>query len=233
MADNLGGLDTPEQLIQAYQNSLRQRSIARRCISLAILAAIVTYAVLIWNTFLDFKNNNLPEFGRALSSELTNIAPQMTSNIRGMVSRLYPQYESVFKHKAAETWPRMELEIHSQLNQLEDFATGQWPNIQQGILQIAQIQEGVVMGELKGVLAPEDVEKIGQAYGDALKKKYDEILSLSLGAYTDKILKNANSIGTTLSQMADKEKDAPKPTDMMQIVGMMLELAGLQLQQAR
>ncbi len=231
MANGPLNLNSPEQLIAAYRETIRQRTVARTCVSLAVLGVVVIYVFMIWNTVMQFKNERLPDFARALGVQFASLTPKMTAQVGGMVERLYPEIQAAVHQKASQNWPAIEGELHNQMLLLAKFAESRWPLIQQGIVQLIQLQRAAVHKELKDILDEDDAESISEAYGAALQKKYEDIVAMTLGSYGDVLVKNAKEIGNVLNAMADKESKVRNPKEMQEILGILLELAGVHLQQ--
>ncbi len=231
MADNI---ISPEQLIAEYKEVARKRSFAKMCVSVAVVGVVVLYVLTIWQSVKELKDNRLPELSAAIGMEFAAMAPKMMTGVQGMFTRLFPLYGAAFQKTATETWPLLNSSLEKEYNALENSALEQWPAIKEGVITLAQVQEAVVMTELKGSLDAADAQRISEAYGRALKLKYEELISSGMGKNTDGIISDAKQIGIIVNDMAKQDKELTgKTMEMNKIVGVLLEMVGVHIQQAK
>ncbi len=231
MADNIA---SPEQMIAEYKEVARKRSFAKMCVSVAVVGVIVIYVLTIWQSVKELKDNRLPELSAAIGTEFAAMAPKMMTSVEGMFTRLCPLYGAAFQKSATVTWPKLHTSLDKEYNALENSALEQWPAIKDGVMSLAQVQEAVVMTELKGTLNAADAERISEVYGKALRQKYEELVSSGMGKNTDSIIYNSQQIGTIVKDMAKNDQEfSGKPMDMTRVVGILLEMVGVQIQQAK
>jgi hypothetical protein len=81
---------------------------------------------------------------------------------------------------------------------------------------------------LTGILSAADAESMSEMYGAALVNEMNSLLQGKLMAHVDV----SRQIGENLHEMLAAAPASTEPVDSQELLGVMLELAGLQLQQA-
>jgi len=203
-----------------------QRTVVRRSISLLIVGVIAIGVCAIWATVTDFRYHRLTEFTAALNAEAARISPSLVRDARGMVNRLYPHYVTCFAEMFERDWDKMRTEAHTQIEMLDAYAQSKWPEIEKALLDVVLTSQDVLQEELHKVLPAAEARQIKLAYGEALEAKRDEIMS---GRYRPHI-EVAREIGVKLEQIVATEPDIQPPVDMKETLGILLELAGVELQ---
>jgi hypothetical protein len=215
-----------QELIAAYQLSEKRRAQARRSVTLVILGVIAIYVSLLWGTIRDFKVNHMSEFTAALGVEAVGLAPQVTADMRAMVNRLYPHYVSTFQMMFERDWPKIQAQGLKEMNALDEHARSRWPQIETEINNLVLTSEDVARDELGKFVSEADVQTIAIAYGEAIKGKVDVVLTTTLKDHVNV----SKQIGENLEKMCATEPDIVKPIDMKTTLGMMLEVAGIEIQ---
>jgi len=216
------------ELIDRFREAQRARAAARRATSLLILGAVAVYGTLIWATFLDFRNNRLPQLSQALAREAAARAPGLAGEARGMLNRLHPHYVDSLREVMERDWGKLRYEALAQADELDAYAQDRWPRMQEGIARLAATAENVSREELSRVLPMEQARQLGLAYGEALHRHYDRLLSDVSFDHTVLALE----IGENLESLIATEPDIEPRADCREAVGILLELAGVELQES-
>jgi hypothetical protein len=214
-------------LIEAHRSAERSRATARRSISLLIVGVIVIHLGLLWSALTDFRSRDFPEFLGAVGGELANISPRLVSDVQDMVNRLYPHYVHVFSQMFERDYPRMADTAHAELSKLDAYAQEKWPLIEGGIVDLTLTSEDVVREEMSNILSDDEVQRISAAYGAAIHNRFNEVLTTTLKEHVDL----SREIGLNLDRMVATEPDLAQPVSMQEALGILLELAGSELQQ--
>ncbi|MBN1675858.1 MAG: hypothetical protein JXR37_32745 [Kiritimatiellae bacterium] len=217
----------PEELKALWYKTQRKRHFARRCITLLLLGVVAVHVGLLWATVKDFRHNRIPDFAAAMSAEAANISPRFVADLQSMLNRLNPHYMRTFENMFVRDWPKMKETALREMRQLDVYARQRWPQIEAGINDLVVTSEEVAREELAKFATPEDVKTISVAYGKALHEKYEVILTSTLKDHAAV----AEDIGENLEKMIETEPDIQPPVEMQEAVGILLELAGLELQQ--
>jgi len=220
------GSERENGLVTRCRQSEHDRALARRCITLLILGVIAVGICLAWTAITDFRDRRLPEFTAAMGVELASISPDFISDVRDMVDRLYPYYSLAFQRMFERDWDKMRDAALGEMKQLDAHAQKRWPEMENGILDFILTTEEVLREELGKFVTPADLEKITAAYGAALQAEYSEIFSSTLQSH----VKVTEHIGSNLQEMIHTEPDITKPIETQEVLGILLELAGTELQ---
>ncbi len=217
----------PESLISRYRTAQGKRRTVRRTISLSILLIVALYIVLIYRSFSDFRNH-LPEFGSELSAEAALLMPQLIDDVQRMIDRLVPFYMDTFARTLSANEEQFRESLTLEFEALDRSAQRSWIKIEEAIAQLVIDQEYAARHALTGLMTEEDISRISNAYRMALERRLERFFAEHLGdhiAVGEGILANLEEISRT-------ETDLPED-DTQFILGMMLELLGLQMQEGR
>lgn len=217
---------TSQELMETYHQTEKNHARARRCITLLILGVIAVHICLLWTAYKDFSHNRVPEFTAALGEEVANLSPQIVSDVRDMVNRLYPHYTSVFQQMFERDWPKMKDTAFEEMEKLDAYAQEKWPEIEKGIVDVVLTSEETLMEELSAFVTPAEAEAIAVDYIVALEDIYKDILSSTLQEHVNV----AKEIGRNVEDMMATEPDIEQPVNMQEALGILLELAGSELQ---
>ncbi|NQT94721.1 MAG: hypothetical protein HQ559_18335 [Lentisphaerae bacterium] len=143
-----------------------------------------------------------------------------------MLNRLYPVYVESFQDVMERDWDKIRDEALRQTEQLDAYAKERWPLIQDEIAALAISAESSCREEFSPYLSDAEARNVCMAYGEALENKSEEIL---LERFSDHF-EVAGNIGMNLELLLKTEPDIQTAPDMTEILGVMLELAGIELQ---
>lgn len=214
------------ELIHAYHLSLKSRAVARRCTSLLVLGVVFVFIGLLWAEFNDFRYRQMPAFCTALSNEAANMTPGLSKDLMQVVNRVYPYYQNVFEQMFQRDLPTFESELHEQLDQLDAFAQGEWPQIEAGVNDLIITTEEVSTEALTKILSPEDARAVSDSYAEAIGAKLTDYFDTRL----QKHVAVARNIGSQLDQISTMEPDMKRPIELNEALGLLLELSGIELQ---
>ena len=213
-------------LVATCRESEKARAFARRCVTLIILGVIIVHAGILFATVKDFQSNRVPEFWGAVSVEAANMSPQLVLDVRDMANRLYPHYVLVFQKMFERDLPTIQAKAEEEFGLLDAYGKERWPDIEQGIVDLMLTSEEVVRKELEKYVTPEEARDIAAQYAAAAGTKFEDILSNALSGHSEV----AREIGENLEKMIETEPDIEQPVDMAEALGILLELAGTEMQ---
>lgn len=216
-----------QQMIQEYRQAVRQGVTARWVVIVLLIGVVLFNVRSVHNDAKDFLANGWEEFGDALTTELANTAPLWKEQAAGMAERVVPVYADAISTSFEQQSPALEREMRRELAQLEAHAQARWPEIERAVADLAISQEEIIRDGLNSVLTEGEAENVSEMYGEALIGEMNSLLQGRLMAHVDV----SREIGENLHTMLAAAPAQPGPVDRQELLGVMLELAGLQLQQ--
>lgn len=223
------GTATPiaDSLISEYNSALRNRKISRVFFALLILATVGAYVFMFWQVIADFRDKGLAQVQVELGEELSAYVPTLQRQLQRSSDRIVPAYMDAF----VATWERDQeryLEVVvEEFGALERFAQEQTPLIQEAIAQLALDQEAVANEELAKIFGDEETfAEISLAYQSAMENQ----LAVFFEKHLEEHVAVADSIVRRLETIAASEPD--KVEDSQALLGMMVELLGIEMQLA-
>lgn len=213
-------------LIAAYRNTARRLARVKRLTSLAIVLLVLAFAVLLYRKITHFRDHEVTRFSAALAQNISGMAPQVSEDLSAMVNRVSPHCITAVQNTIARRGPAVRRRLETEMQLLDAYAQERWPAIEKALLDLALAQERVIQEEFAAVIGATEAESIGHAYAYVLMDKYEDLLA---GAFKEHA-EAASSVGDSLSRMMELEHDIGKPIDMNYALGVLLELAGLELQ---
>lgn len=216
----------PQELMAAWRDSDRSRAFAHRCVTLIIIGVVAVHIGFMWVAVHDFYRLKTPEFAAEVSVQMAEISPMFVDELRGMVNRLYPRYVSVFEQMFERDYVVLRDTAKAEMRLLDEYAQKRWPDIENGIHDIVITAEEVALEEMGRFVTAPEAEEISAAYGAALQKKYDDVLTVRLRQH----VALCEEIGANLEKLSATEPDIQPPIKLRSALGMMLELMGIELQ---
>lgn len=210
-----------------YRDAVKRNSTARLVITLLLLAVILVNVGLMWGAFNGLKANRV-KFADALACEVRGLAPGVAEQVRNMLDRLTPVYMEALQTRYEIEKPALDREVNEQLARLDGYVQSRWPEIQHRIGEMALVQESIIRGFLTDVVEPDEAQRISEVYGEALVGKFNRMMTNDMHEH----VAVAHDIGRNLNTMIETAPPAQKPVELGEIVGVALELAGVQLQQS-
>lgn len=224
MTENEATSSAAMEIITAYKNAVQQRKTVRLLVAVMILVIVLINLGLIWTTLIDFQKTGLPLVQDGLSREMQNYLPTLTRELTEAADRVVPVYTETF----AEVFSRdQELYAETLLNEFEklkEYSEAATPEIQEAIAQLVIDQEMAAGEALQAFMNEDDFAMISVAYHDAL----EEQLQIMMETHFYEHLEVGQEIIDKLEHIAATEQSAPSSNQV--ILGMMVELLGLEMQ---
>lgn len=214
------------ELIRAYRESVRSRAVSRRASTLLVMGVIFVFLGLLWAEFNDFRYRKMPEFMSALTTQASEMAPILSKDLMDLANRVYPYYTDVFYQMFQRDMPAFQKELDEQYKQLETFAQGEWPAIEQGIADLIITTEETSLAELNRIISPDDAVAVSHAYAGVIGEKLTDYFNTRLHKHVEV----AKNIGSQLDQITHLEPDMNRPIELTEALGILLELSGIELQ---
>ena len=217
-----------QELIAQYREAVRAGVKSRRLITLLLLFVLVLNGALVKGSYEDFRAHGWSDFSSALAKEMANVDPALSRQAAGMFDRLMTVYGAELLDAFDRQKPALVEETQAELDRLETYAQARWPQIEQSLADIVIAQEGILYANLSAIASEEELETISLLYGEALLARLNGMMEGELEAHAEV----AESIGSNLSRILEANPNGEAPVDSREIVAVVLELAGLNLQQS-
>ncbi len=213
------------QIIENYQNAIKNRKIAKSTITLTIILIVVAYLYLIWKTVTDFREYQLPEFSATLSAEAADFMPIVVDKVKVMTDRLIPVYVSSFAKTYARDEEKYSQILVEEFDALEKKSTESWEKMEEAIAQMTLDQEIAASEALESIIGSRNISLISESYRQALQNKLEKTFSEHFEGH----IKSSEQLFKKLQLIAESEPDL-QPNDSQYFFGMLMELLGLQMQ---
>ena len=195
-------------LMQQFRAAGGRRNVAKQTITLTILFVVVAFLFAIWQAATGFRDEGLPRFTATLSAEAAEITPALAKRVKAMADRLVPVYTNAF--------------VAAYTDREEAFAE----TLVDEFAQLVVDQEATARNAIKDVISPEQIAQVSMAYRNAL----ESYLASTFEHHFMEQIAVGEDIVANLKKVARTETDVPAE-DTQFLVGMMLELLGIMLQQ--
>ncbi|MEO0794173.1 MAG: hypothetical protein AAFX93_03370 [Verrucomicrobiota bacterium] len=227
MSDGTNEGDLVDRLIDELQTAQRDRRNARNIMTALIAIVVVVFVFLGIQEVSQFQDEELDKFAEALAIEATDLGPQIGEDISQAFNRLGPVYEKAF----VDVFQRDEEQYYTVLSDeyigLQQHAQSSWPKIEEALAELVVTQEDTARTELAKFVDREKLADLSYHYNQALQ----DYLSKYMEGRFAVNLEVSEDIVNKLNQIAEDEKDM-SPPDTKYTIGLMLELLGLEMQEA-
>jgi len=227
MSDGTDEGDLPDRLIDELQAAQRDRRNARNVMTAVIAAVVVVYVFLGIKEVNDFQDEELDEFGSALAIEITDLAPQIGEDLGEAFNRLGPVYQEAFVKVFQRDEERYYEVLSDEYIDLQRHAHGAWPKIEEALATLVIEQEDNAREELSRVLDEDMLTEMSIHYNRALEEYLTQYFEGKFAINLDV----SEAIIDKLTKIAESENEL-NPTDSQYTLGLMLELLGLEMQNA-
>lgn len=223
------GTATPiaDGLINEYNVALRARKFSRIAFALLVIATVGVYLLLFWQVIVSFRDQGITQVQEELGKELSSYVPTLQRQLQNSSKRIVPAYLEAFSSTWEKDQERYLEVLVDEFAVLERFTQDQTPLVQEAIAQLVLDQEAVAREELAKLFGDEE------AFAE-LSLAYQAAMEDQLAVFFDKHLEEhvavADSIVRRLETIAASEPD--KVEDTQVLIGMMVELLGLEMQSA-
>lgn len=214
--------------IADYNTARSQQQTAGRVITLAIILTVAFFIWMIWSQFTNFRDNGLEDFSAHLGAEATEYMPTVVDSLGQMTDRLIPVYVDSFSTVFSRDEEKYNEVLSEEFTKLESHAQNSvWPELELALAQLVVDQELAMSESLNGVITRQQVENLSQAYRVALDNYFANLFETQFAEQS----KVGEEIVTKLEALAS-EDTSHRPTDTPYLIGMFVELLGLQMQEA-
>ena len=217
-------------LMRQFRSAGGRRNVAKRTITLTILFVVVAFLFAIWQAATGFRDEGLPQFSATLSAEAAEFTPVLAERVKAMADRLVPVYTDAFAAAYAAAYADREEAfaeiLVDEFAQLERYAHASWPSIEEALAQLVVDQEVTARNAIKDVISSEQIAQISMAYRHAL----ESYMASTFEHHFLEQIAVGEDIVANLKKVARTETDVPAE-DTQFLMGMMLELLGIMLQQ--
>lgn len=221
--------ETDAILINGYESATRKLRRARLCLSLAVLTAIVTFAYAGWRAVKSFADVGAAKVSELVLHDVSRDSPRYGKELKASAELLLPIYEKTFREQFQKDAPLLRKSFERELKLLEAHATNQWPEFERELKLTVEAQNTAVVSAFERVVGREQAKTIANNYAEAISVMLHDLGENELRRH----VAAGQSIGHNLQLVLESEPDLPKPIDAHEAVGLVLELAGLELQKLR
>ena len=228
MSSTPGVTGHESNLIRAYQDAANQQRLANRIATIAIIATVLLFIYLIWSQFSRFVNEDLTEFSASLGVEATEFMPTVVKGLDEMTGRLVPVYIDSFTTVLERDESKYLEVVQREFQALDAYAVNEaWPKMQEALAQLVVDQETAFKESMQGLMTREQIADLSFAYRDAMEAYLGNTFEAGFTEQTA----TGEMIITKLEKLATTA-DEDMPTNSHYIIGMLLELLGLEIQEA-
>lgn len=214
-----------DELIAKYERSRDDRNRIRFVITATITAIVLLFIFYGYLEVDNFASNQIPEFGAALANEASAIAPTIAEDLNSSVTALLPVFNQAFYQTIDENQGKMVDILLNEYQSLHHYAQEKWPAMEKAIAEMVLAQEENARQCLSQHVAAEKLAGIGAAYNQAISEYMSDFFQKRFGE--DIVV--AEEIVAKLQLLSDSEPNMA-PADAQFILGMLIELLGMQMQ---
>ena len=214
--------------IADYNTARSQQQVAGRIVTVAIILTVAIFIWMIWSQFTDFRDNGIEEFSANLGAEATEFMPTVLDNVSSMTDRLIPVYIDSFSNVMIRDEEKYHNVLFEEFTKLDVYAQETaWPKIEEALAQLVVDQELAMSDALSDVIKREQVAELSEAYRVAMETYMVNFFETTFAEQTE----TGEAIIAKLEKLA-MEDLSDTPTDTPYLLGMFVELLGLQMQEA-
>lgn len=219
-----------EDLIAGYENAKAELKKAKRIIGSIIFVIVITNVLVMVTSTRNFAKNRTGEFALALTQNMKPVATNHLPQVQGIAKNLAPIYYKELNKMLRKEIPAIETRVRADLDELESFAISSWPSFQDEITMMFVHQENNILGRLEKLLGKRieegEAQRISNAYKVALTQRIEKSWQNLLTEHQ----KLVGDIGSNLEALTSTEPDLNRNVEIEEALGIMLELAGIELQ---
>lgn len=217
--------DSVEFLINELRLAQRDRRNARNWMSLLLAIVVIASILFGYVAFVDIKDKQVPRLMDNLNASAAEITPMVESEIMGAIERLVPTYQEAFVGVLERDQDRYYEVLAEEYLALKIYAESSWPEIEEAIAELVIAQEETARAKLGEYIDESQLDRINQAYRDELTLRLEHYFQTGFG---DQLIM-AEGMMDKLQQIAESEEELP-PNDSQYILGMFIELLGMEMQ---
>ena len=151
--------------------------------------------------------------------------PVVSERVAEMTDMVVHKYIEAFSNVYAKDQDRYVQTLSDEFVALDQYSKNAWPLIEEQIAELVVAQENATREALRGVLTEEDIGEVSMAYRVSMESYLTVLFETE---FSDQI-KVGDQILANLTEIAQTEQDA-EITDSQYILGMLMELLGLEMQ---
>ncbi|WP_309386292.1 hypothetical protein [Cerasicoccus frondis] len=227
MSDGTNEGELVDRLIEELQSAQRDRRNARNIMTALVLIVVVIFIFLGIQEVNEFQEEELDDFALALGDEVSQMAPKIGQDLSDAFNRLAPAYEAAFVEVFEENEELYYEVLSDEYIGLQLHAQAAWPKIEEALAKLVIEQEETASAELSKFIPRDKLANLSIYYNEALENYLAEYMEGKFAVN----LEVSQDIINKLNQIAEEEESL-KPTDVKFTLGLLLELLGLEIQEA-
>ncbi|WP_309399013.1 hypothetical protein [Cerasicoccus maritimus] len=227
MSDGTNEGELVDRLIEELQSAQRDKRNARNIMTVLVLIIVVFFIFLGIQEVKKFQEEELDDFATALSDEAAELVPVLGEDLSNSFNRLVPAYETAFVDVFQENEELYYEVLSDEYIGLQVHAQDAWPQIEEALAELVVQQEETASAELSKFIPRDKLANLSVYYNEALDNYLTEYMEGKFAVN----LEVSQDIINKLTQIAEEDQTM-QPTDVRFTLGLMLELLGLEIQQA-
>lgn len=214
-------------LIEALRDAQRERRSARNWMTVLMAVVILVFIFLGVNSFQNFDEDEFETLAAMLSDEAEYLLPQFQAQLEDAANEVLPAYQNAFTDVFSRDEEKYQQILADEYVKLDLYSKKTWPKIEASIAQLVTDQELTMQRELSRYINEEQLAAMTQRYNAELDNYLERYFNDRFGPN----LIIAEGMIDKLRVIAETETDMP-PADTQFIVGMFIELLGIEMQLA-
>lgn len=215
-----------ESLLADYHQVQKQRRTARYLMTLLIAAIVFIFILLGVSAVQNFHENDTDEFAIALGVEAATMSPMVIKELRASTNRAVPKIQEAIAQTFSENEELYVVTLTDNYIALQSYAQARWPLIEQAIAELVVKQEDTARTALSDYISEDKLQDLSLSYEAALSAYMEGFFANNFSGE----MVTAEEMVENLQKLAETEPDLP-PADSQYLMGMFLELLGLQMQE--
>jgi hypothetical protein len=222
-------MSNDNKLIENYEVACKKLKRARMSVSGLILSLILGFALISICTVKDFAKNDIAQVASLVVQNFSNDSANYSALLSGAVNRILPVYQKALSSQIEKDTPLVQAAVQRETELFYKHVENKWPEFDREINELAKAQQMEIQTALAKVVGQDQAEKIKNNYGEAISAMVEDLANQELKTHAAA----GRGIGQNLYLLLETESDLPKPVDLNEAVGLLLELAGVELQNIR
>lgn len=219
--------DDVTQLLAKHRRALRARRFARTMLLLVLIGTLVISALSMRNALRNLALRT-DVFALSFMSGMQPALPRFRALAVASAERVEPVYQEALAEEMKTRRAELDTAIDVELARLDAHANARWGDISAGIETLALEQAEVLRAGFTNIVDDAQAERMQEYYGEALYLALQE----ALGGVLREHAGTAERVGESLSLLLDDAEEVSALASSREMLGVMLELSGLYMQQS-
>lgn len=225
MSEDLATKDDINRLIEAYTKAQKDRRTARYLMTVLVAIIVLVFIFLGVGKVKHFQEEELDEFTLALAEEAADLSPMVMEHLNDSTNRALPKIEDAFVSTFVDNSETYVEVLSDNYLDLQSYAQQQWPAIEEALAEMVVAQEDTARTTLAKYVSDDKLVNLSESYQGAMENYLESFFEENFAGD----MATAQNVVDKLHRIAETESDMP-PADSQYIMGMFLELLGIEMQ---